>query len=76
MLKGSTRAEKMVFKSEYVTSRKAFDREVQKCKRRYWFSLQNDLLNECDVTQMSFGSLLVKFVSVTVERSIYQKKWF
>lgn len=41
-------------KAEYVSVRKAFDREVQKCKWRYWYNLQNDVLQECDVDQNEF----------------------
>ena len=59
-LKCSTRADKMVFKSEYVTYRKAFDREVQKCKRRYWYSIQNELLYECDVNPNEFWKSIGK----------------
>ena len=59
-LKCSTKADKVVFKAEYIISRKSFDREVQKCKRRYWFSIQNDLLNECDVNPNEFWKSIGK----------------
>ena len=34
--------------------RKKFDREVQRCKRLQWYSLQNELLNDCNVNQSQF----------------------
>jgi len=52
-----TKSEKNVLKAAYVRSRKIFDREVKKCKRQYWFQVQNNKINECE---MNFGSLLVK----------------
>jgi hypothetical protein len=59
-LKCTHRSEKIRLKSIYVTSRKLFDREVQKAKRFYWYSLQNDLLNDCKVDSTSFWKSIGK----------------
>lgn len=50
----SHRNDKLRFKSEYVQARKCFDREAQKAKRFYWYSMQNELLTNCNVDQSKF----------------------
>ena len=50
----TSKSGKAELKSEYVTSRKIFDREVQRSKRTYWFNLQRDLVNECNFDNKSF----------------------
>ncbi|CAG2252849.1 unnamed protein product [Mytilus edulis] len=47
-------------KSVYVQKRKYFDREVQKCKRKYWFSMQQDLLLESKRNQQQFWKKIGK----------------
>ena len=39
---------KCKLKSDYCHARKPFDREVQQSKRRHWYKLQDDILNEVD----------------------------
>ena len=46
--------EKSRLKSKYTHARKQFDREVQKAKRFYWYSMQKSLLEECNVDQTQF----------------------
>ncbi|CAG2257093.1 unnamed protein product [Mytilus edulis] len=43
-----------------VQKRKYFDREVQKCKRKYWFSMQQDLLLESKRNQQQFWKKIGK----------------
>jgi hypothetical protein len=54
------RNNRTLLKAIYVNSRKCFDKEVQKCKRTYWYSLQNDLLQECEVDQNKFWQSIGK----------------
>ncbi|CAG2247868.1 unnamed protein product [Mytilus edulis] len=54
----SSRASEL--KSVYVQKRKYFDREVQKCKRKYWFSMQQDLLLESKRNQQQFWKKIGK----------------
>ncbi|XP_053403285.1 uncharacterized protein LOC128558364 [Mercenaria mercenaria] len=56
----TNRNEKLHLKSIYVSSRRVFDREVQRAKRLYWFSLQNGLLNDCNVDCNSFWKSIGK----------------
>ncbi len=44
----------------YITSRKAFDRDVQRAKRFHWFSLQDDILEKCNVDNNSFWKSIGK----------------
>ena len=37
--------EKVQLKSKYTNTRKQFDREVQRAKRLYWYSMQKSLLD-------------------------------
>ena len=53
-LKCTAKSDKAKFKSEYVTARKSFDREVPRSKRLYWFSFQRDLTNDCNFDNDSF----------------------
>ncbi|XP_060597913.1 uncharacterized protein LOC132751716 [Ruditapes philippinarum] len=48
------RADRVSFKAKYVSIRKQFDAEVQRAKRRHWYNLQKDILNECNVDRSSF----------------------
>lgn len=56
----SHRNAKLKFKTEYVQARKFFDREVQKAKRFYWYSMQNELLTDCNVDQTKFWKSIGK----------------
>ena len=51
---------KDALKFSYVSKRKLFDREVQRAKRLYWYSLQKQLLDECEVDQTSFWKSIGK----------------
>ena len=52
--------EKARLKSKYTNARKQFDREVQRAKRLYWFSMQKSLLDECNVDQTQFWKSMGK----------------
>ena len=52
--------EKMQLKSKYTNTRKQFDREVQRAKRLYWYSMQKSLLDECNVDQTQFWKSIGK----------------
>ena len=70
-LKCTSRTDKILYKAEYVKSRKSFDQKVQRCKRKYWFSLQNDLLEECDVNPNEFWRSIGKIgVSYSGKKNI------
>lgn len=47
-------SEKKNLKTEYIRMRKHFNKEVQKAKRRHWYGLQNNLLQECNNDQTNF----------------------
>ncbi|XP_053405160.1 uncharacterized protein LOC128558904 [Mercenaria mercenaria] len=53
-VKSKQREEKVSCKSEYVSIRKLFDREVQRAKRFYWYNMQQELLTECNVDNTKF----------------------
>ena len=53
-------SEKSKLKSEYVSSRKAFDRQVQRAKRLYWFDFQMKLLNDYNNDNVEFGKQSVR----------------
>ncbi|XP_060589316.1 uncharacterized protein LOC132744577 [Ruditapes philippinarum] len=59
-LKCVARNEKLKLKSEFVQARRHFDREVQKAKRLYWYTMQNELLDECNVDQSKFWQSIGK----------------
>ena len=59
-LKSTGQQEKVRLKAEYVGIRKSFDREVQRAKRLYWYSLQSELENECNVDQTRFWKSIGK----------------
>ena len=59
-LRSSDRKDKINLKAKYVKLRKEFDREVQRAKRMYWFSLQSELLNECNIDQTRFWKSIGK----------------
>ena len=52
--------EKVQLKSKYTNTRKQFDREVQRVKRLYWYSMQKSLLDECNVDQTPFWKSIGK----------------
>jgi len=52
--------EKKRFKSIFIASRKTFDRHVQKSKRSYWVSVQNELLSNCENNQQEFWKTIGK----------------
>ena len=45
---------KSLFKSNYISKRKLFDSEVQRSKRKHWFKIQSELINECNSHDESF----------------------
>ena len=59
-LKCSNGNRKYVLKSTFVHNRKLFDREVQRAKRLYWYTMQSDLLNECKVDSQQFWKSIGK----------------
>jgi hypothetical protein len=59
-LKGSIGPVKNHLKGVFISVRKDFDREVQKCKRAYWVSLQNELLLDCEHNQEKFWKTIGK----------------
>ena len=50
----------MEHKCEYVTSRKSFDKEVQRCKRLHWYNLQSELEQECNIDHTRFWKSIGK----------------
>ena len=48
------RSDKVKRKSMFIKTRKEFDKEVQKGKRSHWYSLQEKILDECNVDQSKF----------------------
>ena len=52
--------EKARLKSKYTNTRKQFDREVQRAKRLYWYSMQKSLLDEYNVYQTQFWKSIEK----------------
>ena len=66
-----SRNHKQKFKSEFTHLRKQFDREVQRAKRTHWYSLQKNLLDECNVDQTQFWKSIGKIgVSCTNKKGI------
>lgn len=53
-LKCSAKPLKASLKSVYVSTRKEFDRQVQRAKRTHWFILQSDLLREAENNDTEF----------------------
>ena len=53
---------KSVYKSNYITKRKLFDREVQHAKRIYWYRTQIDMARECNLQDNSFWKTIGKLV--------------
>ena len=51
---------KQLIKAEYANLRKSFDREVRRCKCRNWYSLHNNLLEECNVNANEFWKSIGK----------------
>ena len=47
-------------KAIYVDKRKSFDREIQQCKRKYWLSMQEELLLESTKNQQQFWKKIGK----------------
>ncbi len=56
----NSRSDQAGFKSIYVSSRNAFDREVQRAKRFYWYSMQNELLSDCNNNNNMFWKSIGK----------------
>jgi hypothetical protein len=46
-------SEKRSFKTVYINKRKIFDR-VQRAKRLHWYSLQTQLVDECNIDPVQF----------------------
>ena len=71
----TSKSVKAELKSEYVTSCKIFDREVQRSKRTYWFNLQRDLVNECNFDNNSFWKSIGRVeIGQTQKRRIPMEK--
>ena len=47
-------SDKKSFKTVYINKRKIFDREVQRAKRLHWYSLQTQLVDECNIDPVKF----------------------
>jgi len=56
----SLRHDKIKLKSIFVRLRKTCDREVQKAKRLYWYTIQNNLLNDCESDLSTFWKSIGK----------------
>ena len=56
----NNRSEKIELKSQYDRVRKQFDTEVQKEKRRHWHSIQEELIEYCNVDQSKFWKSIGK----------------
>ena len=54
-------------KAIYVDKRKSFDREIQQCKRKYWLSMQEELLLESTKNQQQLWKKIGK-IGVTENR--------
>ncbi|CAG2197576.1 unnamed protein product [Mytilus edulis] len=54
-------------KSSFVSKRRVFDREVQKAKRKYWYTLQQELLLESKADQQTFWKKIGK-IGIASER--------
>ncbi|XP_052808975.1 uncharacterized protein LOC128237452 [Mya arenaria] len=62
---------KKTLKTVYIDKRKLFDRQVQRAKRLYWFTLQTQLLDECKVDSSKFWKSVGKIgVNVTTSNVI------
>jgi hypothetical protein len=57
-------------KAIYVDKRKSFDREVQQCKRKYWFNMQEELLLESTKNQQQFWKKIGKIGVAENRKSI------
>ncbi|KAL4236102.1 hypothetical protein ACF0H5_004488 [Mactra antiquata] len=53
-LSSKSKSHQSSFKSQYIRMRKTFDREVQRCKRSYWYNMQCNLLDECNIDNTKF----------------------
>ena len=51
---GKIRCSCQNLKSNLISKRRILDRETQKVKRKYWYSLQQELLKESKSDQQSF----------------------
>lgn len=58
------------YKAIYVKKRKNFGREVQKCKRKYWFSMQEELLLDSGKNQQQFWKKIGKIGIAENRKSI------
>ena len=59
-LRSQCRSDKLKYKSKFVRVRKEFDKEVQRAKRSHWYSLQEEILDECNVDQSIFWKSIGK----------------
>jgi len=59
-LKCSSRSQKNILKQKYISLRRRFDREVQRCKRFYWFKTQNELLSNLEENNDQFWKSIGK----------------
>ena len=63
--------DKVRYKASYVGIRKQFDREIQRAKRLHWYSMQKNLLDECNVDQSQFWKSIGKIgISYANKKSI------
>ena len=67
----SLRHDKIKLKSIFVRLRKTFVREVQKTERLYWYTIQNNLLNDCE-SHLLFGILLANYVLISINVKGYR----
>ena len=56
-------------KSNFVSKRRVFDRQVQRAKREYWYSLQRELLIESKTDQHNFWKKIGKIGIATDRKS-------
>ena len=61
----------MKYKSKDVRVRKEFDKEVQRAKRSHWYSLQEEMLDECNVDPSKFWKSIGKIgISLANKKTI------
>ena len=57
-------------KSSFVSKRRVFDREVQKAKRKYWYTLHQELLMESKTDQQTFWKNIGKIGIVSERKTL------
>ena len=70
-LRSQCRSDKLKYKSKFVRVRKEFDKEVQRAKCSHWYSLQEAMLDECNVDQSKFWKSIGKIdISLANKKTI------